>query len=146
MGPGVPGGPPGQPGPPPGAGPGGTGPPGPPGMASGQMYGNNMMPDVRMRAAAQSRYRLGNPSASSMRQPMQPGQGPGGPGPGGPGPGGPGPGPGPPGGMTVPTGQQSPMGGPGNIPNMPNPGMRPQVCAKIKIGEFFLKKLSNYCW
>ena len=81
-----------------------------------------------------------------MRQPMQPGQGPGGPGPGGPGPGGPGPGPGPPGGMTVPTGQQSPMGGPGNIPNMPNPGMRPQVCAKIKIGEFFLKKLSNYCW
>ena len=112
-GPGGPGGPvgPGQPGPPPGAA-AGSGPPPP--MAPGQMYGNNMMSDVRMRS--QSRYRLGNPSASSMR-PMQPGPGQQ-----------PGPPSGPPGaGMTVPTGQQSPMGNPGNIPNMPNPGMRPQV-------------------
>ena len=122
---------PGQPGgPPPGAGPGPQGPQGPMGPV-GQMYGNNMMSDVRMRA--QSRYRLGNPSASSMRQPMQvpPGaQGPNGPiGPGGPGgPNPPGAGPPPPGSMTVPPGQQSPMGNPGNMPMMPNPNMRPQVC------------------
>ena len=124
----------------------GAGPP--PGAAppmSGQMYGNNFVSDVRMRGAQRNNYRLGNPSASTMRQPMQvpqgpPGsQGPQGPpgGPGGPmsGPGGPMGGPGPmPGGnvpvtgpMTVPSGQQSPMGNPGNMPMMPNPNMRPQV-------------------
>ena len=104
--------------------PQGGGPQGQPGM-----YGNpNMMSDVRMRA--QSRYRLGNPNASSMRQPLPNTSMAGGPGPGVPG----GAAPGGQAGMTVPQGQQSPMGGPnggpGNMPQqmMQNPGMRQQVC------------------
>ena len=111
-------------------------PGGPGGPQGGGMYGGgpNMMSDVRMRA--QSRYRLGNPNASSMRQPM-PNSNNGGPQGGNTGPSGPGPQSGPPGGqggpMTVPQGQQSPMGGgpnngPGNMPQMmPNQGMRQQV-------------------
>ena len=86
--------------------------------------GYNMhMSDVRMRAASQSRYRLGNPSA---RQPM-----PGGPPPGMPG--------GPPPGsqaMTVPPGQHSPMGG--NMPMMPNQGMRPQVRSQVRVRNEYL--------
>ena len=109
---GPPGGPGGPPGPPPGAAPmGGPGP-------QGQMYGNNMhmSADVRMRAAASSRYRLGNPSASSMRPNMNPHP------------------------MGVPPGQSSPMGGNpmgpmgpgGQMPMMPNQGMRPQQVRKVK--------------
>ena len=84
----------------------------------GQMYGNNMhmSADVRMRAAASGRYRLGNPSASSMRPNMNPHP------------------------MGVPPGQSSPMGGNpmgpmgpgGQMPMMPNQGMRPQQVRKVK--------------
>lgn len=99
----------------------------------GQMYGGpgghpNMMSDVRSRA--QSRYRLGNPSASSMRQPM----------------------PGGPAGVTVPPGQHSPMhvggGVAGNVPPgmMANQGMRQQVnnnnITFLKVAIPFIAKLT----
>ena len=101
-----------MPGPVPGGG-GGGGPPGGPG-GPGHNMGYNMNPMSDVRRANQSRYRMGNPN---VRQAM-PGGGPPGM-----------PGGMPPGSMTVPPGQHSPMGG--NMPMMPNQGMRPQVRSQV---------------